>query len=222
MRESSGRRGSSGMSGMSGMSGITCARARGWLNLYVDGRLPLGRLRALEEHVLGCAACRRELVMLEGVREALHEGAAEVAPEPAELHMLIMARIAAYEAARREAQAAVAAAKAVGAGAGASFGLRWADALLAAALATLSTLLFVLLDPGLRVAVPAALLRSFPGVAALLSAPGPGAVAWAAWLVWIVAGVGLALLFAGAEVRMRWRRSLAARLPQLPQLRQLS
>jgi len=214
MRESSGRRGSSGM------SAITCARARGWLNLYVDGRLPLGRLRALEEHVLGCAACRHELAMLEGIREALHGGAAEAAPEPAELHALIVARIAAYEARRREAQAAVAAAKAVGAGA--SFGLRWADALLAAALATLSTLLFVLLDPGLRMAVPAALLRSFPGVAALLSAPGPGAVAWAAWLVWIVVGVGLALLFAGAEVRMQWRRSLAARLPQLPQLRQLS
>lgn len=220
MRESSGR--SSGRRGSSGMSGITCARARGWLNLYVDGRLPLGRLRALEAHVLGCAACRRELVMLEGIREALRGDAAEAetAPEPAELHALVMARIATYEARRREARAAVAAAKA--AGAGASFGLRWADALLAAALATLSTLVFVLLDPGLRAVVAAALLRSFPGVAALLSAPGPGAVAWAAWLVWIVAGVGLALLFAGAEVRMQWRRSLAARLPQLPQLRQLS
>lgn len=220
MRESRGR------SGMSGMSGITCARARGWLNLYVDGRLPLGRLRALEAHVLGCAACRRELMMLEGIREALREDAAEAeaeaAPEPAELHALIVARIAAYETRRREARAAVAAAKVAGAGMGASFGLRWADALLAAALATLSTLVFVLLDPGLRAVVPAALLRSFPGVAALLSAPGPGAVAWAAWLVWIVAGVGLALLFAGAEVRMQWRRALAARLPQLPQLRQLS
>ncbi len=218
MRESRGR------SGRSGMSGITCARARGWLNLYVDGRLPLGRLRALEAHVLGCAACRRELVMLEGIREALRGDAAEAetAPEPAELHALIVARIAAYEARRREARAAVAAAKVAGAGMGASFGLRWADALLAAALATLSTLLFVLLDPGLRAVVPATLLRSFPGMAALLSAPGPGAVAWAAWLVWIVAGVGLALLFAGAEVRMQWRRALAARLPQLPQLRQLS
>jgi anti-sigma factor RsiW len=218
---------SSGRSGISGMSGITCARARGWLNLYVDGRLPLGRLRTLEEHVLGCAACRRELVMLEGIREALREDAAEAAetaPEPAELHALIVARIATYEARRREARAAVAAAKVAtrSAGAGASFGLRWADALLAATLATLSTLVFVLLDPGLRAAVPAALLRSFPVVAALLNAPGPGAVAWAAWLVWIVAGVGLALLFAGAEVRMQWRRSLAARLPQLPQSRQLS
>ena len=213
----------SGMSGRSGMNGITCARARGWLNLYVDGRLPLGRLRALEEHVLGCAACRRELVMLEGIHEALRGDAVEAAeapPEPAELHTLIMARIAAYEALRRETRVAVAAAKAVSAGA--SFGLRWADALLAAALATLSTLVFVLLDPGLRTVMAATLLRSFPGVAALLSAPGPGAVAWAAWLVWIVAGVGLALLFAGAEVRMQWRRSLAARLPQLPQLRQLS
>lgn len=200
-------------SGMSGRSGIGCSRARGWLNLYVDGRLPLRRLRTLEEHVLGCAACRRELALLEGIREALREDEA-AALEPAELHALIVARIAAYETSRREAQAAITAAQArTGAS---SFGLRWADALLAAALATVSTLAFVLLNPDLRGAVPAALLRSFPVVAALLNAPGPGAVAWAAWLVWIVAGVGLALLFAGAEVRMQWRRSLAARLPQLP------
>ena len=64
------------------------------------------------------------------------------------------------------------------------------------------------------------LARTFPDIVAVLLAPGPGSIAWLAWLVWITAGVALTLWLAGREVRAAWRRSLAQRLPSLPQLRE--
>jgi anti-sigma factor RsiW len=182
---------------------MNCARAEKWLNLYVDGRLDVRQLRLLEEHTHACVACRSELNCLEAIRESL----AEFPPvaEPAGLTERILACVAAFESGRSAAH-------------GHQFSLRWADGLLAALLATLTTLLFVLLDPSLRTGVPVALSHAFPGVVALLSMTGPGSIAWVAWIAWVVAGLALAIWFAGAEVRSSWRRSLSHRMPQFPQL----
>jgi hypothetical protein len=160
----------------------------------------------LEAHLEGCAACRNELDMLEAICAV---GAPdEPVIEPPDLTARILARVAESEARRMPAPAR-------------GFGLGWADALRAALLASATTLLFILLSPALRPAVGGTLSSAFPNVVALLLAPGPGSIAWIAWLVWIAAGLMLALWFAGREVRALWRRVLAQRLPSLPQLRHL-
>lgn len=189
------------------MSALSCSRARYWLQLYVDGRLDLRRLPPLEEHLNACAACRGELAVLETIRSALEQPNLE--REPANLTAQILARVAAAEARRTRAAAR-------------PFGLRWGDALLAALLASIATLSFVLFDPTLRATLPAAFMRSFPSVALWLTAPGPGSIAWIAWIVWVVTGLSLAIWFAGAEARSTWRRSLSDRVPRqlLAQLRE--
>lgn len=189
------------------MSRLSCSRARYWLQLYVDERLDVRRLAPLEEHLSVCIACRQELAALEAIRFALRP--VNLEREPANLTAQIMARVAAVES--RHARAAAR-----------SFTLRWGDALLAALLASVATISFVLLDPTLRTTLPAAFIHSFPSVAALLAAPGPGSIAWIAWIVWVVTGLGLAIWFAGAEARSTWRRSLSERVPRqlLAQLRE--
>lgn len=172
-----------------------CRRANVWLQHYVDGRLDPRQLPALEEHLEACAECRVALAAYEVVAQSA--GMPEGAPEPAQLTALIMGRIATYEAQRRVA-------------AQWQFMPRWADALLAALLATLSTLLFALLDPPVR----DAMAHAFPLAAMVLGASGPGAIAWSAWAVWIASGTGLTLWLAGAEVRAAWRKRLSARLEQ--------
>ena len=184
-----------------------CRRANTWLQLYIDGRLEPRQLPTLEAHLDSCAECREALASYEVVAQSA--GLPEGAPDPAQLTASIMARIAEYETQK---QGQIAAQR--------QFGPRWADALLAALLATLSTLLFALLNPRAR----ATLAHTFPLAATLLGAPGPGAIAWSAWVVWIASGSGLTLLLAGAEVRTAWRKRLAARLgqwqrPQWPTLR---
>ncbi len=182
---------------------ITCSRVAVWLHLYLDGRLQPRHLAPLEAHLQQCAACRQELALLETVQHSLSRLQPEA--EPADLTDRIMARVATAELRRMHAEAR-------------RFTLRWLDAWLALALATVSTLAFVLLNPALRVSFPVMLARSFPVVAALLGAAGPASLPWVAWIVWIIAGVLLATWFAGAEVRTLWRRSLSQRLPQLRQL----
>lgn len=182
---------------------MRCERASALLQLYVDHRLDVHRMAALESHLAGCARCRHDLDALVAVCAALVEP--EPITIPANLTVRIMARIADSE--RQRAATALA-----------RYRLSWADARLAALFATATTLLFVLLSPALRLAVGDALRGAFPNLIAALLAPGPGSIAWLAWLVWIVAGVGLTLWLAGSEVRAMWRRSLSHRLPQIPQL----
>jgi anti-sigma factor RsiW len=180
----------------------SCTTVQIWLQLYCDGHLDPRRLGPLEAHMLSCDTCRREWNALEALTQSLAVAAPMV--EPPDLTDRILARIAEHEVRRAFASAY-------------QFSLRWSDAFVAALFATVSTLIFILLDPGLRAAVSTSILRDFPEVTAFLDRPGPGSIAWVAWLVWIAAGAMLALWFAGAEVRSSWRRSLSHRLPQLRQ-----
>jgi len=185
---------------------MTCTQASRQIQTYVDGRLAPRALAPLESHLAHCAACREELAALEAICATLAQTSME--PEPRNLTTLVLVRVAAYEAQRtreRERQ----------------FSLRWADTLLAALLASVATLGFVLLDPSLRDTFPAAFSHMFPALVSLLSAPGPGSIAWIAWIVWVAAGLGLAIWFAGAEARATWRRSIVARIPRehIPQFR---
>lgn len=184
---------------------MTCERASALQHLYIDSRLDFHRVAALEAHLSRCSRCRHDLDVLGTVRAAV--ATPESIPMPADLTMRIMSRIAQSEERR--------AAKAL-----ARYRLSWADAKLAAFFATATTLLFVIISPVLRLAVGGALRGAFPSLIAALLAPGPGSIAWLAWFVWIVVGVGLTFWLAGSEVREMWRRSLSQRLAQIPQLPQ--
>ena len=186
---------------------MNCDRAQKDLQLYIDGRLDQRRFSLLEIHLDACDRCQRDLAFYEVIQTTLVEDPA-IAREPEGLTRLIMARIATAEA-RRTAQAAQ------------PFTWRWGDALLAALLGTISTLFFLFINPGLRTAFFTTLTHNFPLLAMLTQAEGPGSIPWIAWIIWITAGIGLALWLAGAEMRASWRRSLAQRLPARPQFRQL-
>ena len=181
---------------------MTCSRALHLLNLYVDGRLPMRRFAALEEHLGGCAACRAELTHLELVTDSLRE--TQLVAEPEGLTGLILARIAGYEVNRVRTRER-------------AFALRWADAVLAAVLASLTTLLFVFLDPHLRPDVLLGFSTVGAHLSGLVSTPGSGASAWFHWMVWVGAGCVLTIWLAGAQLRASWRRSLTQRIPQLRQ-----
>jgi predicted anti-sigma-YlaC factor YlaD len=177
---------------------MTCAHAATWLQLYVDGRLHVRHLARLEAHLDTCATCRQDLVLLEVICEA----ATVVAPlqEPAQLTHAIMSRVAALEARRAAATSQR------------RFGVGWADALLAGAMATVATLVFLLFQPGLRQTASLAMSQTVVPLERSLAAFLVASSSWFAWLVWIGIGLLITVCFAGGEVRAEWRRSLMARL----------
>lgn len=177
---------------------MTCVHATTWLHLYVDGRLHVRQLARLEAHLETCATCREDLLLLEVVCEA----ATAVAPiqDPAGLTRLIMSRIAEVEARR------------VAAAGQRQFGVGWADALLAGAMATLATLIFLMFQPGLRQMVSLTMSQTIVPAERTLGAFLVTSSSWFGWLVWMGIGLLIAVWFAGGEVRAEWRRSLMARL----------
>lgn len=179
---------------------MKCERVRVWMQLYLDGRLPVRRLARLEHHLGDCAACRAEL----GQMEAICQAASVPLPvrEPEHLTSAIMARVALVETRRSHARARR------------DFTWGWGDALLAALLATLATALLLALQPQLwhpvALALDQVLETAHHGLLAALG----NSPEWLLWVVWVGAGVLLTLGFAGAEVRANWRRALLARLPR--------
>src|SRR5579863_2574905 len=69
-----------------------CQEARQQLQFYIDGRLTLAHMRALEAHVVGCSGCREELALLEEVSHQLDR--VQQVAEPENMHAQIMQRVA--------------------------------------------------------------------------------------------------------------------------------
>jgi predicted anti-sigma-YlaC factor YlaD len=178
---------------------MTCARARFWMQLYLDGMLDARRLARLEEHLAGCAVCREELAVLEMVCQGTVE--ATLAGPAVDVTGAVMARIAGLEERR------------AAAGAARGFALAWADAVLAAVLATLATALFLVFQPTLwRMSSTAASQE----LGALGHDIADQLATWSPWVAWVVCvglGIALTIWFAGGEVRSGWRKALMARLP---------
>jgi hypothetical protein len=176
---------------------MTCTRAHRHLQLYLDDRLAAYSAADVAAHLAACAACRESLRLLQLVRA----GAATppAVREPERLTHSIMARVAAFE--RQRARAA------------APFALRLADALLATALASLATVIFLLTQPGLLRTVTDPLQRALvPLQRDYLGFVGQ----WGTLLAWVICmglGLSLTLWFAGSEVRAGWRRALSEHLP---------
>jgi anti-sigma factor RsiW len=178
---------------------MTCARIHRHLQHYLDDRLDARVASGVAAHLTECAACREDLRLLQAVRTGA--AALPYVAEPERLTRSIMVRVAAYERQRAVAPR------------GARFALRLADALLATALASLATVLFLLLQPGLLrvVAQPLqhALLPLQRGYLGFVGQWGT----LLAWAMWMGVGLSLTLWFAGSEVRAGWRRTLSEHLP---------
>ena len=176
---------------------MKCTQAEQWLQLYVDNRLDARRLALLERHIELCATCQEDFVLLELVTRAV--AAPIPVREPEGLAESVMRRVAAMEAQRASVRGV--------------FEPGWVDAMLAAILATLVTIGFLIFQPALRLSLSDALTQALltinhAAIAALGDSPG-----WLAWSVGIGLGLLLTLAFAGGEVRATWRRNLMTRLP---------
>jgi predicted anti-sigma-YlaC factor YlaD len=178
---------------------MTCASIQRHLQHFLDDRLDVRAVSGVADHLRACAACREDFRGLEAVRS----GAATLpyVAEPERLTRAIMARVAAFERQRGVATR------------GTRFALRLADALLATALASLATVLFLLAQPGLlRMAAEPLRQALAPLQRGYLGFVGQWGTVLA-WVMWMGVGLSLTLWFAGSEVRAGWRRTLSQHLP---------
>jgi anti-sigma factor RsiW len=204
---------------------MKCGRASAWMSLYVDGRLDVRRLNQLEQHLMGCPECRRDLARLRLMQSALSEE--RLVDEPVGLHGSVMRRISAFEAQQASAAAMerqrVAARKAAKAQkaerkvSGAQPGLGGLGIGARRALALVGALLLVfawaqLTQPTL---LPGAAQHLGPNLLQLLVTPGPYQIAWSVWIAGAALALGIFTWFARTDASEELRRALAERLPQL-------
>jgi len=69
-----------------------CSKARKMLQLYLDKRLTLDQVRALEAHLSDCFSCHEELLFLEEIEQAFH--GVEFVEEPTDFTINVMRRVA--------------------------------------------------------------------------------------------------------------------------------
>jgi anti-sigma factor RsiW len=205
---------------------MKCGRASAWMSLYVDGRLDVRRLNQLEEHLMACPECRRDLARLRLMQSALSEE--RLVDEPVGLHESVMRGISAYEAqqasaaamerqrvaarkaAKAQAQAEKAERKASGAQPGLGIGARRALALVGALL-----LVFAWAQLTQPTLLPGAAQHLGPNLLQLLVTPGPYQIAWSVWIAGAALALGIFTWFARTDASEELRRALAERLPQL-------
>lgn len=179
---------------------MNCAEARGWLHLYMDGRLSDDELILLERHLEACASCEQERQLMETLREAL--SAQEMVPEPEQLSRHIMARVASYEAQRASKPAHIA--------------LQVRDiALRVGVILALVVLGVEIIQPSLWANLLAQANHSAPQLMQALTAPGPNSVAWSIWALGAAAALVVATRIIRSEAYASWLRSVTERLPQL-------
>lgn len=179
-----------------------CKEASRLIQLYIDNRLTLDQVRALEAHVTSCAACHAELNLLEEVADNLHDF--KLVAEPENLTAQIMQRVAMSPRSGSP-----------------RFSLlrpSLPELLVAVFLATIATLVSILQQPALRSVLPIAnghdsLSLAFIRALHLLTSIDMGTLTLALWIVGTFLGICITLLLAGNEVRSRWFRAMMEHLP---------
>ena len=180
-----------------------CKEASRLIQLYIDSRLTLDQVRALEAHIVSCAACHAELDLFDGIAEDLHN--LKLVAEPVDLTVQIMQRVAMSRAHSGSPKFSL---------------LRpsLSEILAAVFLATIATLVSILRQPTLRSALPIAnghdsLSLAFIGALHLLTSIDMGTLMLALWIIGTFLGICITLLLAGNEVRSQLFRAMLERLP---------
>ncbi|MBV9228367.1 MAG: zf-HC2 domain-containing protein [Chloroflexi bacterium] len=180
-----------------------CSKAVQQLQLYIDKRLTLEQMRALEFHLSICATCQEELFFLEQIEQALQE--IEPIAEPVDLTANIMRRVA-LSPQRSEKSGFV------------LFRPSFTELLAAVLLATITTLGVILAQPSLRAALPIAnghdmLSLVFLNLLHTLVTVDSQTLMLSFWIVGTVLGVWITLALAGNEMRTEWFKAVMDRLP---------
>jgi hypothetical protein len=180
-----------------------CKEASRLIQLYIDSRLTLDQVRALEAHVTSCAVCHAELDFLEEVANNLHDF--RLVAEPKNLTAQIMQRVAMSPARSGSPRFSL---------------LRPSlpEILIAVFLATVATLVSILQQPTLRSVLPIAnghdsLSLAFIRTLHLLTSIDMGTLMLALWIIGTFLGICITLLLAGNEVRSQWFRAMMEHLP---------
>lgn len=189
-----------------------CQRVANQLQLYLDHQLTLRQTRVLEAHITSCPACRAELRLLEEVASGLNT--LKFVAEPADMHELIMQKVALNAARVRQVQQ-------LKQRQDAAFSLlrpSLAEILVAVLLATVATLSILLQLPSLRGLLPAVnghdiFSRAFVQIMHMLTGIDANTLILALWVVGTVLGVCITLAVAGGEVRSQWFKAVMERLP---------
>ncbi len=190
---------------------MNCSKAAQLLQLYIDRRLTVQRMRELEAHLSQCAACRHELFLLEQMDQALRE--LEPVMEPANLTEAIMQRVMLNPRSieirsRREA-------------AYAWFHISLSELLSVVLLATVATFGMILGQPSLRAVLPFAnghdkLSLFFIGLwNTIMSGMNSSTLMLVFWVCGTFLGIWITLVLAGSEVRTQWLKAVMDRLPVL-------
>lgn len=191
---------------------MRCTQAIEQLQLYLDHQLTLRQTRVLEAHVAVCPSCRAELAALEDTISHLHT--LKFVAEPADMHAMIMQKVALNARRQQQVQHLTQAQRA-------PFSLlrpSFAEMLVAALLATVATLAILLQQPSLRVLLPVGnghdpLSRITMQVVHMLTSFDANTLILALWVVGTILGVCITLAVAGNEMRSQWLKAVVERLP---------
>jgi hypothetical protein len=182
---------------------MRCTEAAHQLQLYIDNRLTLKQTRALEAHIVGCAACQEELALLQQVTSMMND--LNCVAEPEDLNARIMQRVAITPQRRRAPQYSL---------------LRpsLAELLAVVLLATITTLGSILQQPALRALLPIAnghdpLSIAFMHILHTLLSLDSGTLTLALWVIGTILGIFITLVLAGNEIRSQWFKAMMERLP---------
>ncbi len=188
---------------------MRCAKATWFIQLYIDQQLSLDQLRALEQHLSTCSACREELFLYEEIAHSLKTSA--LVAEPLDLTANIMQRVAwntrQAQIEQQQRQEALA-----------TFRPSLRELLAAILLATFAMLGVILSDPSLRAVLPIAnghdvLSLFFIYLWSILLSINSNTLMLAFWVVGTFLGVWITLALAGAEMRSMWLRAVMERFP---------
>ena len=182
---------------------MRCAEAVHQLQLYIDSRLTEKQTRALEAHVAGCAACQRELALLEEVAQSVHN--LKFVAEPEDLAVRIMQRVALDSRRRRTASFSL-------------LRLSLLELLTVILLATIATIGSILAQPSVRTLLPFAnghdaFSLAFMNTLQMLAALNTHALILVCWVIGTILGVCITLALAGDEIRNAWFKAVLERLP---------
>lgn len=201
-----------------------CVQATRKIHLYIDNRLSLHEMRALETHLASCTRCRQELLFLEEVSNALTDFAPVM--EPMDLTANIMQRVAQDVESRKQfvSQKHMSGQKAhhnlllFAQQSYTLFRLSLQELLAALLLASITTLGIILTLPSLRSLLPFTggndpVSHTILYIIHVLAGVNSGTLTWAFWILGTLIGICITLALAGNEVRRSWLKAMTDRLP---------
>jgi hypothetical protein len=194
---------------------MRCSKATYMLQLYIDKKLSLEQIRALETHLTTCPACCEELSVLEEIDVALKS--MEMVVEPADLTMNVMKRVALSTQAQPSRRQTVKLTATREEKQLFTFRPSLMEWLTAIALATVTMLVLAIGWPAmntvLHVGGHASIFSIFQSLWSLLTAVNSDTLMTLLWILGTILGIWITLIVAGADMRNQWFKAVMDRLP---------